>query len=705
MRLIHYLYIAPLALLAACSDGNEMAAPAADHPNGAIQLSAGIVEGGSAVTRAGGERENATHDGVHQTFTNGTALALQVSGKWKKAADGEAEVVTKNSTGVIGNETTSPTNHNKVTFTGNNILYWDDFGTADSYNTTVGRTEGLTIYGAAVNGETAKAPSVSNYEALNWTLDANQSSGFSANDLLISNNVKGTKTEGKELDTGTYKFDERSYGKLLIFTHAMSKITVNLKADEGFGGSFTSTEVKLVGAEGANPADNASWAYTEGTVNITTGEVTKKESTQKVITMAQAATASTGYTVTKEALVMPQSEFSEDDAIIARVNADGNIYYVKAKEIRDKINAMGLKTDEQYLMKPGYNYIINVVVKKTKIEVTATVTNWSDVESEQVTPEINVIANWGDTPSGASTLSKTGFSFYRSTSLNDGYSTVSGTSPNEYYAEESVVSYASSEWGMTPQLYWPNHSTHYQFRGVWPRTKSATNETNAPVVQVSDGTTNYQVIKVTNVAYDDETFPSDLMIARPEFTKNGEGYPKCNNSDHTSEDLYNVGICATEGKINLNFQYMMSQVEVKLTTSDEGATDRVNLTDAKVEIVGAYISGNVKLGDRGILFLAENTKPDYTMNKVGDDATHYRDAIVPQYLEGVKFKITADGDVYYADVKEIKEYGSSNLVAPNGKWENGVHYVYNLTVTKTKVNVTAKITEWDTVTASENVWF
>ncbi len=700
-------------LLTACSSSelSNVSDTAAGNPDGAIALSAGIVEGGSALTRAGAEDHHSTPG--HLNLTNGTKLALRVSGTWTghgTVPATDANLVYKTTTATVGAKTGTDNLHNAVST--DPVLYWDDYGTADPAN-IAGRTAGLTIYGAAVNGETSipadlnsikhgetDADLLTKWENLSWTLPANQSSGWNSKDLLISNNVS---TSGLD---GTYKFNDyianpTTYTKLLEFTHAMSKITVNLKADEGFNGSFSSTEVKLVNTEGANPADNASWAYTEGTVNITNGTVSKTASTQKVITMAQATTATTGYTVTKEALVMPQSEFTADDAIIARVVADGNIYYVKAKEIRDKISAMSLTTGGQYLTKPGYNYIINVKVKKTKIEVTATITNWTDVESAEVTPTINVTGNYG-TEETAFTEDKT-FSFYRSESLNNGYL---GTSVNDYLPEESVVSYdhSTNTWSMTPALYWQDHNTHYQFRGVMPRTVTTTGDVTSPRVEsVTHEATDYQVIKVQNVAYNAGTFPSDLMIGRPEI----DAATTCSNDDHDAKSLYNVGICATEGKINLNFRYMMSKVEVNLSTNT-GATDAVELTGATVEIVGAYTSGNVKLGDRGILFLAENTKGNYTLNTVAGVGNENKrlSAIVPQSLEGVKFKITlANGDVYYADVAPIKKTDSSDLVAPNGKWENGVHYVYNLKITKTKVNVTATLTDWKTVTASENVWF
>ena len=91
-----------------------------------------------------------------------------------------------------------------------------------------------------------------NWEALSWTLPTDQRpTGYQPadKDLLISNNVRA------ETDDGTYKFDLRNNGKLLEFKHAMSKITVNLKAGAGFTGSGFTEEtpvVSLTGNEG-NP--------------------------------------------------------------------------------------------------------------------------------------------------------------------------------------------------------------------------------------------------------------------------------------------------------------------------------------------------------------------------------------------------------------------------------------------------------------------
>ncbi len=768
MKLLHYLYIAPLAaLLSACNSNEELSAT--DHPNGIIELKAGIVEGGSAVTRADAE----TYHGSHHAFKSGvaTALALSVRGTWtgKGDAPGSAypNLVTKSTTATVTSVATGTDDkHNNVNCSP--VLYWDDYGTADPDN-TAGRSEGLTIYGAAIDGKTT-APTVSDWTALSWTLTVDQTSAGNTPadmDLLISNNVQAASGALTSND-GTYKFDERTNGKLLEFRHAMSKITVNLKAGKGFpvatgetDAHFEETpEVKLTSNEGS-ATTYTEWPYTTGTVNVTTGDVTNQGGSSKV-TMYNAATPMTGWTKTYEALVMPGSAFegktsSAADApyhVIARINADGNIYYVTSEMIRKAINSTSYASETAFPTEAGKNYIINVIVNKTEIKVTATVADWTTVNAEEVAPKINVTVNYG-TPGPVIRLNT--FSFYRSLALNDGYAT--GESDElkigNYYRRVSELTYdtETQKWTMNPIRYWTNHNQHYQFRLVWPNTTTAlktTTESEKPgetVVQkwrphVEDktyGGTNYQVIEIWNdkyqeivesktmIADDYHPYPSNLMIARPEI----DASEQCTNNEpgHTKTYLYDGGICATEGVITLTFRHVMSQVEVNLTTSSDAS--KVELANAVVEIVNAYKTGDVKLGDREVIPTGEKVsyiidpvtivadKPETTdvnENTVSKNKRH--SAIVPQPLEGVKFKITITNthdtegtsddtqDVYYADVAPIKRADdATKLVAPNGKWESGYHYVYNLNLSKTRINVIATIADWNKVEAAEEVWF
>lgn len=721
MKYKHYLYIVALAFLIACSSEERITTDSNEKPSEPIKLSAGIVEGGTkATTRSGAEDNHASH----QVLTSTTKLALRVSGTWTGHGESPYAVV-KTTTATVGAETSSGSKHNSLTCSP--LLYWDDYGSADPANATTGRTEGLTIYGAAINGKTI-APSVSDWTALSWTLPANQTASESTpadKDLLISNNIKAGTGDG------TYKFDSRTSGKLLEFTHALSKITVNLNANNGFtDGVFASDpEVKLTSNNAST--SYAEWAYTTGTINIKTGAVSS-QANPAVITMWQAVSAPDGYDITKEALIIPGSQFSADDAIIARINADGNIYYVTAEKIRTAISASHA-SEGAYSTEAGKNYIINVTVNKTDIVVTATVANWTNISADEVAPVINVSGDLGG--SAVISADKT-FSFYRSSfpSGDLGYSNDVSLIENNYYKEESVLGYTHSTttWAMSPVLYWPNHNTHYHFRAVWPRTVTTTtgDEDRPRVVrEIPVGqTSEYQLINVHNEAYTPDHFPSDLMIARPDVPN---GYNNCGNNEvgHNPVNLYTNGICAREGTINLKFKYMMSQVEVILTTTDTDY-DKVKLDGAIVELVNVHKTGSVKLGNMDVITTggksatpvpATDTFGDYTLD-YNSTSTHYHSAIVPQPLRftepladgNLKFRIKimnaagdAVDDIYYADIKPIsvKVTGSSDAAAPVTNWESGKHYVYTLHLSKTEIKVTASLANWTEVTASQTVWF
>ena len=731
MKHIHYLYIGALALLIACSSEERMTTTNGnDRSSDAIELSAGIVEGNAKATTRAGAEDNHTTPG-HQTFSNDTKIALRVSGTWTLHEPSTIVETTTASLNGVAEETDNK--HNKLS--SSPVLYWEDYGSSDIANmgTGKGREEGLTIYGAAVNG-VASVPSglisgttidgaIGKWTALSWTLDADQSSGFSAKDLLISNNVKAEPEDGD----GTYKFDQRNNGKLLEFKHAMSKITVNLKAGAGFTGSgFTDTTpvVYLTGNEG-DPSDASAWTYTTGTVDITTGAITTSQGGLKYITMSQAETPNDGYDITKEALVMPGSLFKKPTGtalepvfpVIVRIKVDGNIYYVTSELIRKAIDNSNFNNPSSTDFKTlaGKNYVINITVNETGISVTATVANWTNISADNVAPVINLVGELGGSASDWGEDKQ--FSFYRSTALNTGYSSTTG----DYYPEESELRYTNSShtWALNPILYWPDHNTHYQFRAVWPKTGTGTGEQSYPRVEnVTHSSTNYQVIKVNNVEYSQGSFPSDLMIARPNVEDaDGNCGSRESNTVHPKKNLYTEGICARTGAINLTFNYMMSKVKVNLTTSVDGEPDypaTVNLNNAKVEIINVYNNGDVRLGDRTVN--CENYSPSsYTL--------HTTDAIVPQtfaYTDpladgNTKIRITIykDGntenidDIYEADLKKIpvKLSGSSDEPAEVNGWESGKSYVYNLKLTKTKVQVTAELTDWTSVEATQNIWF
>lgn len=667
--------LALAAFLTACSSEETTPTYTVGEADNAIVLRAGITEGGAGVATRAAEDHHTTPG--HLNFISGTGLALQVSGTWIGKTE---DKVTQTTTGTTGNKTGADNLHNEVSM--NPQLYWDDYGTADPGN-TAGRAAGLTIYGAAVNGETA--PTVANFTALSWTLDKDQSTNWTKEDLLISNNVKA----GVD---GCYKFDDKADGKLLEFTHAMSKVTINLIADEGFpttgvGNTTkkfqTTPDVYLTRNE--NGGSFAEWAYTTGTVNVTDGTISS-QATPEVITTKTNSTSDATYTVVKDALIMPGSCFGTADTdIIAKINADGNIYYVTAKEIRKAITStFGIGNEKDFKAQSGYNYILKIKVKKTKIEVTATITDWIDVTADEVTPLINVTTAVGT--KGASSTAFDEFAFYlKEDGTTDYYAAAGG--------KATGTPDGTTNWSFQQQLYWPTHSTHYHMRGVYPYATTVTDNE----------------IAVANCLYHASSAPSNLLVGAPEIATN----TLCDNADHTSVDMSEHGICAREASINLNFRYMMSQVEVRLTTNT-GAADAVNLVNAKVDIVNGYTTGDVDIHTRSIV--NPGTITDFTIGHVTDEDANYRHStIVPQALTNtndLKFKVTIYksgtteiDDIYYATIKDIQVSENGGTKKSITKWDSGKHYVYTLNLKKTEIKVTATITDWITVTASDNVWF
>lgn len=700
MKISAYIYpLFALALMAGCS--KETPVYSVGDADNEILVKAGIAEGAdrSVVTKAGSEDSHSSH----VAFTGGTRLSLQVSGRWT-GHDPETVVST-----TVGTVATASGSHNAVSIDPD--IYWDDFGTADPANASTGRAEGLSIYGVAVNGVSTAAV-VNDFSALAWNLAADQSTGWSAKDLLVSNNVR---PEGAD---GAYKFSQKNDGKLLEFRHQMSKITFRLIANDGFETSSAvgSTARKFAAVPQVVLTSNVGtstsvdeWPFLSGSVNVTDGSVSAQGDRSKV-TMRTMSTTDATYTVIKDALVVPGSCFgSADTDIIARIDADGNIYYVSAEKIRAKMLSLDSSTD--FRTEAGKNYVITVIVNKTRIDVTATVLDWTDVVAEEVEPVIDVNASYGD---GGAPAEFSAFSFYRSIALDSGYSTDNTENASGFFAAESVVSNPSApgaEWVFSPVLHWPSHDIHYQMRGVWPLTVTDADDVTSPKVETSvHDTKEYQVIKVGNAMYQQGTFPSDLMVARPDVAADVE----CSNPDHSHKYLFSDGVCATEGTVNLEFAYMMSKVEVVLSTTE--GSDKVNLSGAKVEVTNVFTSGEIKIGDRAAF--TSGSVSDYMLNPVAGSAEKRLDAIVPQSLtyttpraeSNVRFRITifnADGtkDIYHADVAPIRKNGSTELVAPDGRWESGVHYIYNLKLSKTKIDAVATVTDWVKAVADEEIWF
>ena len=665
--------------------------------DGPISFTTG-VESSSAqrtLTRAGSEGN----------LEIGTQVRLRASGFWEFAS---SDSIIKYTTAFIKvvDKDGGLNYENSVPF------YWDDFGAGDPKNAEH-TAHGITVLGVAVNGLTA-APEIENeneWKELSWPL-VDGSNGVNAieKDIIISNNLK---------KKNTCKFAEKSTPKNLDFIHPLSKITFNIKAGEGFpvenGNTKFETDPVLVLSKSNEFAkideEVNRYVLATGKIKIEDGVAESDGTMSSVVVGTTSTPNSLTVSVIKQALVYPNTQLGTDDTdIIAALKVDENVYYIKAAEIHAAMNTYDSEATVKhngYKTLPGVNYIIKITVNKTGVRFTASVTDWDNVEAANVDPEIDVTTHIGLSDSGTNAPNNfTSYALWRSTNIASGYqheSTLSGGAID-----------GNSVWTASQQLYWPDHNTHYHLRGLFPLRDNVAQ--TGPVVEELNGE---QVVSVSNGACTESTvkntFPCNFMIGMPEF---GDANYMCKSELHDPKDMRTEGICARSSAINLNFRYVMSQVEVELTSNpDQTATDYVDLTNSKVYLVNVGNDGAIKLSDRSAI-CTDGGKQSFLLPKTSGN--NFRGIIIPQTLVNddtqksnkVRIKIEVYNkdnasvleDVYYADVAPIQKSDKS-LVAPNGKWEAGVHYKYTLKITKTKINATATLTDWQHVDASTDVWF
>lgn len=707
-----------LLVLPSCSD--DVINP--DRPeNGAIMLQVGVSNSPAQqpLTRAAGD--------TYVALSQNTKFKLRVQGTWTgKTPNGEIINVTTATAGAAQSFATGT--ENSLTF--DPVLYWDDYGTGDPDNKTMGRDKGLDILAVAVDHADA-AMEISDAEwkgTMPWTLQTNGTDVLTK-DILVANNLSDGQTPGR-LTFANRKDPEKSR---LIFQHLMSKITFNLTPADGFlqtSGKYAFTASPTVTLNRNRYKDGdlptgGDYALVEGTINIRNAEATPSSTSMKTVTAGDETKKEEGGAEvrTQVALVYPGTCLGEtDEDVVARIAADNNYYYVTAKEIRAAIDNVADHTGD-YNTKAGYNYIINVTVKKTGVNVTATVTNWVDVKADEAFPAIALTAGAGSTGETGdwAAITGDGFDFFRSTAMLTGYSDEASLKEGDYYKPLRKVKWETTSGTTSPRacvfydntgatetpLYWPDHDTHYHFRGVYPAT---TTDASAAAPQVKAFTTaagaTEQGIAVQNGAYDKTKFPSNLMIGMPEIAKG----TLCESGEHPQVDMSKEGICARSGKINMNFRYMMSQVEIELAHSlEEGTEGDVKLDEnTKVEIVGGYTDGYICLGDREAV---GQTKDAYKTTVVAGDANKLKrhDIVLPQDLTGMKFKITVNNtddthDYYYATIQDIPVSVGGGAKESITKWEPGKHYKYTLKLKKTAMEITATLTDWITVTAEDDIW-
>ena len=190
--------------------------------------------------------------------------------------------------------------------------------------------------------------------------------------------------------------------------------------------------------------------------------------------------------------------------------------------------------------------------------------------------------------------------------------------------------------------------------------------------------------------------------------------PSTNGFNGTTTYQISKAIGPTTATINMNTFHMMSDVTIKLTTTD--GTDAVTLSSATVKLTPVYNTGTVKMGN-GLITPGGSTTINGTVSQVGSTNTYqWRYGFVPQSLASVVLTITTtDNNQYIINMEDMVAAVNSTIIAnPYTETSSGSHkytinywypnfnYTYNFKLKKTGIEaVTATLTEWGAIVADE----
>lgn len=572
-------------------------------------------------------------------------------------------------------------------------------------------------------------------------------------DLLFSNNIsfnsaKSWQDTRLKFDFGNHKFPATTE---LKFHHAMSKITIQIKAGDGFkkdGTDFSLAESTI---------DKLSGLNTQGLFNIKDGEFQfiHQQADITQIPCTGPNTSNDPY-YTLEALAIPnihefmsslknengeslgkKDEFSRfvqnSTTVMMEFTIDGNTYKITSDALynalmtRDgsgnitttPVDKATRKTDNgNYVpLEAGKNYVFTFTIGKQKIDhITAKLADWENVEAEEQFPSNAYVNVSVKTNEGAQVTGSPTFALYRAPgTLYNGAATVEGYNnyadynwENGYEKSTSLAEKTSSSGVYTTEWYWPNNNTFYHFRTLTPTDLTLEGNAATTYVNIAGGT----LIQVdeTPASAKDYIWGAPFKTISP--TPDGYSFETgfCNNTTKSDGQLYKA-IGATEKEITLIQHHMTSQVFVDLAYDETvAAENRVNLTGATVELVNIAQSAKLYLGNGLVTGHSNYGNVGMTADAHAAaspiPAYDYSYGVLPQSLSNnsgnnngkVGVKITAaDGNVYIInDLSAINESGKNKI----SEWIPGKKYFYKFTLKKTGIeNLSATILNWETVEA------
>lgn len=525
-------------------------------------------------------------------------------------------------------------------------VYWDDF----SSTTHDLRTEGHALqsyYGYCYNGNTGDFKPNESAGKLTWQVAEDQTGGYKTSDLLWSKAQTPVKYEH-----GT-QGNPASHNTLTIpYTHAMSKVTVVVQTD----GAFDETALGGTSAALTN-------VYQKGEMNAPEGTVTPSDASKGDIQMHPIA----GETAkTFEALMIPGLALT-DGLVLAQINNVANNNY-KITITPNILASWGTQLAEGKTM-PGVNYKLTLTVKKQRVNIVASLTDWVNVEAtgEGIVRFANDVTSITGVTDGTPLLTDGSMVDVFWVKQTEGQTTLS-TVATTNYATTSTYNATDQKWTNAPALYWDNGTDCYYFRGLAKQEGGAIKS-----YKPTSGDYSFDVEQGTDL----------LWATTPKHTGNIE--------DGTTQNFEEgVAINPRTGNVPLRFDHAMSQISFKLQTTT--GADKVELDGATLSLAKVVKKGTIEPASGKITPSAEEgDKADLT-------PTTASSIVVPQTLTDemvltIKLK---DNTTYKIALKNC-QLTDGTLVTT---WEGGKHYTYTITLKKEAVQLIAFVKNWTEVTVS-----
>lgn len=536
-------------------------------------------------------------------------------------------------------------------------LYWDDFSKSDNETLDL-RTEKhylQSYYGYCYNGGAPVVnDGVSTFNEtdgiLTWKVQADQSvsNNFKKSDLLWS----------AEQTPIRYNHASTSRPKLVLpYTHAMSKITVEVVCRAGFdenkAENFSGAKITLKGMA------------TTSVLTAPTMTLTKGTDLQDIV-MAKGTASDDKKTCSFSAIIAPTViKASADDAIFAKLeDFDGNNYDLKltdaiittastgfeawntqltaynASPITPSTLRSGYTAENGGLTLPGVNYHIIVTIDKQSISAKATILDWKTVsvqtEAEIILdPHASEVFNDDPDSDGKiniKTIDENRFvdnaTFSLFTLKNTASSDDATDHENSAYNYATICKYANSSedgkdsWNNDPEIYWPNATDHYYFRAL-AQFNSSTGTGKTEV---------YNISKVGNLADAEHTEDKGVSALQGTIAEGRDilwattplHYGKGTGDTDYTQYKKGSAVPPRTGGVPMAFEHIMTKVtfnledvnkDVTVPTDAEGnpvgADDplnpHVNLEGAKIQITNLAVSGTIQI-ENGNITIVDSDK-------------------------------------------------------------------------------------------------